>query len=248
MKEENNIIIDGSSLYELLCRARNAGNFEYGKKRRSDYCEPILNWIMGERLPWDENYSSIFFEFIINHYANFEVKNQLLASSGYGNEYSGLKTTNKRRQLFVVKNNTELSDLEESTLLKRENEDIKNIACLMARDFASGKLQQSVQKLFKREVNLTDNKMQQTDDFTIYTAPNVDGNNAGMHWGDSNGGRMAFTKKQINTGALGESITLNSLLNGKYGDERNFVSAALFDSSEILWYGNEIKVEDKKIM
>lgn len=44
-------------------------------------------------------------------------------------------------------------------------------------------------------------------------------------WGDSVNGRTVYTIDQINSGALGNTITFNSISNGKIGDERNFVGA-----------------------
>lgn len=43
-------------------------------------------------------------------------------------------------------------------------------------------------------------------------------------WGDSNGGRPSYTVNQINNGALGNTITFNSISNNpNIGDEKNFV-------------------------
>ena len=46
-----------------------------------------------------------------------------------------------------------------------------------------------------------------------------------MAWGDSAGGRTVYTLDEINAGKLGDTITFNSITNGKIGDERNFVGA-----------------------
>ena len=37
-------------------------------------------------------------------------------------------------------------------------------------------------------------------------------------WGDSNNGRPSYTLDQINNGELGDTITFNSISNGKIGD------------------------------
>ena len=63
-------------------------------------------------------------------------------------------------------------------------------------------------------------------------------------WGDSSNGRTTYTIAQINDGALGDTITFNSITNGKIGDERNFVGAKLSSSNSETWNANEIKVKD----
>ncbi|MBQ3263665.1 DUF11 domain-containing protein [Candidatus Saccharibacteria bacterium] len=65
-----------------------------------------------------------------------------------------------------------------------------------------------------------------------------------LAWGDSNNGRTTYTLEQINAGDLGTGITLNSITNGKIGDERNFVGAKLSSSSTTVWNANEIAVKD----
>ncbi|MBQ6461659.1 DUF11 domain-containing protein [Candidatus Saccharibacteria bacterium] len=63
-------------------------------------------------------------------------------------------------------------------------------------------------------------------------------------WGDSNNGRTTYTIAQINDGALGDTITFNSITDGKIGDERNFVGAKLSSSNSETWNANEINVKD----
>ena len=63
-------------------------------------------------------------------------------------------------------------------------------------------------------------------------------------WGDSSNGRNTYTIAQINDGALGDTITFNSITNGKIGDERNFVGAKLSSSSSEVWNADEINVKD----
>ena len=65
-----------------------------------------------------------------------------------------------------------------------------------------------------------------------------------LAWGDSAGGRTVYTIEQINEGALGDTITFNSITNGKIGDERNFVGAKLSGTTSVK--DNEISVEDGK--
>lgn len=63
-------------------------------------------------------------------------------------------------------------------------------------------------------------------------------------WGDSSNGRTTYTIAQINDGALGDTITFNSITDGKIGDERNFVGAKLSSSNSDTWNANEITVKD----
>jgi len=64
-------------------------------------------------------------------------------------------------------------------------------------------------------------------------------------WGDSAGGRKAYTISQINEGVLGDTITFNSISdNPKIGDERNFVGAKLSSDKGTTWNANEINVKD----
>ena len=67
-----------------------------------------------------------------------------------------------------------------------------------------------------------------------------------MAWGDSAGGRPFYTLEQINSGILGDTITFNSISNGKIGHEANFVGAKLKVDSG-TWSANEIAVEDGKV-
>lgn len=67
-----------------------------------------------------------------------------------------------------------------------------------------------------------------------------------MAWGDSAGGRPSYTLEQINSGILGDTITFNSISDGKIGHEFNFVGAKLKVDSG-TWSANEIAVEDGKV-
>lgn len=76
-----------------------------------------------------------------------------------------------------------------------------------------------------------------------------------LAWGDSNGGRKGYTIKQIENGALGDKVVMNSITDGEYkdangkihdlGDERNFVRTRLSGTSNV-WSSNEITAEDGK--
>lgn len=79
-----------------------------------------------------------------------------------------------------------------------------------------------------------------------YDLTYADGDGEGEYWGDSGGGRQAYTKDEIDSGVLGDSIVFNSITDGEYGDERNFVGAALVNDEETIWYGDSIEVEDGK--
>ena len=65
-----------------------------------------------------------------------------------------------------------------------------------------------------------------------------------MAWGDSAGGRPEYTLDQINAGVLGDTITFNSISNGKIGHEFNFVGAKLTTDTSNVWKANEITVKD----
>ena len=65
-----------------------------------------------------------------------------------------------------------------------------------------------------------------------------------LAWGDSSNGRKTYTLEQINAGDLGNTITFNSITNGKIGDERNFVGAKLSTATSERWNEDEITVKD----
>ncbi len=71
-----------------------------------------------------------------------------------------------------------------------------------------------------------------------------------MAWGDSSEkGRRTYTIEEINAGALGDNIVMNSISNSTIGDERNFVGARFDDGDHgenNVWNANEITVEDGK--
>ena len=63
-------------------------------------------------------------------------------------------------------------------------------------------------------------------------------------WGDSSNGRKSYTLEQINNGDLGNTITFNSISNGKIGDEKNFVGAKVAGANVSNWNANTIDVKD----
>lgn len=65
-------------------------------------------------------------------------------------------------------------------------------------------------------------------------------------WGDSDGGRPNYTTDEVNNGALGETITFNSISDNPAlgGDEKNFVGAKRVDSDSRVWNANTIAAED----
>ena len=63
-------------------------------------------------------------------------------------------------------------------------------------------------------------------------------------WGDSSNGRKSYTLEQINNGDLGNTITFNSISNGKIGDEKNFVGAKVAGAAVDTWNANTINVKD----
>ncbi len=62
-------------------------------------------------------------------------------------------------------------------------------------------------------------------------------------WGDSGRGRTTYTNAQVNAGQLGDKIVFNSISDGVYGDEKNFVNARLKGDTNSLWKANSINVE-----
>ena len=68
-------------------------------------------------------------------------------------------------------------------------------------------------------------------------------------WGDSNNGRQFYTLEQIESGALKNQITFNSITNSNIGDERYFVSARENDGSTDVnktWQTGVLTVEEGK--
>lgn len=69
-------------------------------------------------------------------------------------------------------------------------------------------------------------------------------------WGDSMGGRPEYTIEQINNGDLGDTITFNSISDGDFGHEFNFVGAredtGINAGADNLWNETDITVENGK--
>ena len=64
-------------------------------------------------------------------------------------------------------------------------------------------------------------------------------------WGDSSNGRPSYTLEQINAGALGDKIVLNSISQNQIiGDEKNFVAAKVAGANVSTWNANTIDVKD----
>ena len=64
-------------------------------------------------------------------------------------------------------------------------------------------------------------------------------------WGDDSDGRPSYTMEEINSGALGEIITFNSISdNPAIGDEKNFVGAKRVNDDTAVWSANTIAAED----
>lgn len=62
-------------------------------------------------------------------------------------------------------------------------------------------------------------------------------------WGDSNNGRPNYTIAQIEDNVLGDTITFNSISDGKIGNEKYFVGAKVAGTTTDTWK-SEIKVKD----
>lgn len=63
-------------------------------------------------------------------------------------------------------------------------------------------------------------------------------------WGDSANGRPSYTIAEINAGKLGDTITFNSISDGKIGDEKNFVGAKVAGANVETWNADTINVKD----
>ena len=63
-------------------------------------------------------------------------------------------------------------------------------------------------------------------------------------WGDSDNGRQSYTIDQINSGALGDTITFNSISDGLIGNEKNFVAAKVSGKKVDFWNADSIEVND----
>lgn len=58
-------------------------------------------------------------------------------------------------------------------------------------------------------------------------------------------GRQSYTIAQINKGALGDLVVLNSISDGPIGDEKNFVGAAAINEEDIgVWNADWIRVSE----
>lgn len=63
-------------------------------------------------------------------------------------------------------------------------------------------------------------------------------------WGDSANGRPSYTLSEINAGKLGDTITFNSISDGKIGNEKNFVGAKVAGATVETWNADTINVKD----
>ena len=69
-----------------------------------------------------------------------------------------------------------------------------------------------------------------------------------MAWGDSANGRPSYTISDINAGKLGDTITFNSISDGKIGDEKNFVGAKNTADNSAVWKADTINVKDGDVI
>ena len=65
----------------------------------------------------------------------------------------------------------------------------------------------------------------------------------GDGWGDNRGGRSSYSIEDINTGNF-NVVTLNSISNGRVGNEKNFVAAKVAGENGNQWNADTITVED----
>ena len=65
-------------------------------------------------------------------------------------------------------------------------------------------------------------------------------------WGDNGNGRPSYTLDQINSGAIDDKITFNSISNQNVsiGDEKNFVGAKVAGTNVETWNADAINVQD----
>lgn len=64
-------------------------------------------------------------------------------------------------------------------------------------------------------------------------------------WGDNGGGRPSYTTDEVDGGALGDTITFNSISdNPAIGNEKNFVGAKRVGDESTVWSANTITAED----
>lgn len=67
----------------------------------------------------------------------------------------------------------------------------------------------------------------------------------GEYWGDSSKeGRPSYTSEQINSGALGDVITFNSLVDGEIGNEKNFIQAKIAGDVTESWHKDRVEIQD----
>lgn len=245
---------DSTSLGAILGEIRNAGQYKtrITKKTRGELVSPLINAILGEDRTWTEEQCESFFENLLRQYCPTDDLDNLLAVSGYGDEYRNRKTAaDRRKHYFDLEVDSETSTVTDPEgLRKREDVSLKIIAEKIQADFSSGKLRNFVfglfNEVFESIPKLESASEPEQKEHITYDLFFADGDGEGEHWGDSDCGRHAYTKKEINSGILEDSIVFNSIINGEFGDERNFVGAALVDGKETVWYGDNIKVEHGK--
>ena len=65
-------------------------------------------------------------------------------------------------------------------------------------------------------------------------------------WFDTDGGRPGYTIDEVNAGALGDTVTLNSIIDGPIGHEFNFVAAVdgAFLRSKHMWQSDTLDAVD----
>lgn len=81
--------------------------------------------------------------------------------------------------------------------------------------------------------------------------PALGDDGAAADWGDNGGGRPSYTREEIDSGVLKNSIVFNSISDSSIGDEKNFVGARLDNGGNAgedeAWIGREIFVQDGDI-
>lgn len=146
MKKWYELYPNAESLRSTLMEIRNAGGDKTrgpSGKRRADLVTPLLNAIVGKECQWTHGQCAHFFERLLYRYCDKRMRELLLATSGYGDEYSNITSASKRREAFVgsPKNvDSPYSEKDPNTLGKAENTYLGLIADKMWEEYKDGDL------------------------------------------------------------------------------------------------------------
>jgi len=123
------------SLYEVLIKARTAGNKNAGQER-AKYIRPLLNILAGKTCAWNEYQCERSFENLLRRYIEPDKLGLLLAAAGYGERYSILSNATKRRLAYAEENYKDSSeDISNKGLERRENTALASMAELLIAEY-----------------------------------------------------------------------------------------------------------------